>query len=59
MTLFEQAMEDYRAFFQENYPCIICRGYPGKTDEENIAIIRRCIAEKKPVVIEYDPDCEY
>ena len=49
MTEFERAMEDYYDFFDEFYPYSVGVGYPGKTDEENIAIIRQCIAENHPV----------
>ena len=49
MTEFEKAMGDYFDAFDEFYPYAVGIGYPGQTDEENIAIIRKCIAENKPV----------
>ena len=49
MTDFERARNDYFEHFDECYPYAIGVGYPGSTDDENIEIIRRCIAENKLV----------
>ena len=48
MTDFEKAMSDYFDHFSVCYPYAMGVGFPGTTDEENIEIIRRCIAENKP-----------
>lgn len=58
---FQEAEERYEQHFGFSYPYFIGFGYPGKTDEENIAIILKCIAEDKPVEFEpdYDPECDY
>lgn len=49
MSDFEKAMDDYFDHFGMSYPYAVGIGFPGKTDEENIEIIRRCISENKPV----------
>ena len=54
MSPFEKAMEAYFEHFGECYPCAMGYGYPAETDEENIAIIERCIRENKPV--DFQPD---
>ena len=47
---FDEAMELYEQHFHQSYPYAIGFGFPGKTDDENIAIIEKCIVENKPVV---------
>lgn len=54
MTEFERAMNDYEEHFGACYPCAIGFGYPCKTEDENIALIRKCIAENKPY--DFEPD---
>ena len=58
---FEEAMELYEQHFDQCYPYAVGIGFPGKTDEENIAIIEKCIAENKPVEFnpQYKDDCIY
>ena len=58
---FEEAMELYEQHFDQSYPYAVGIGFPGKTDEENIAIIEKCIAENKPVEFNptYRDDCDY
>ena len=58
---FDRAMNDYYMHFGVFYPYAVGLGYPADTDEENIKIIRECIAINKPLEFEpdYDPDCEY
>lgn len=46
---FEEAMDAYEAHFEDAYPYSIGLGYPGKTPEENIAIIEECIRTNTPV----------
>ena len=54
MTPFEKAMDEYFEHFGIFYPYAVGHGYPGKTDEENIEIIQKCIADDKP--IEFQPN---
>ena len=50
---FVKAMEEYEKRFNRHYPIAIGYGYPGRTDEENIAIIRECLAKNEP--LEFNP----
>ena len=50
---FTKAKEDYEKHFGFGYPYAIGHGYAGKTDEENIAIIRECIEKNEP--LDYNP----
>lgn len=61
MSEFERAMEEYFHHFGVSYPFAVGWGYPGKTDEENIALIRKSMEENKPIVFEpdYADDCDY
>ena len=61
MTPFEKAMDDYYKQFGVFYPYAIGRGYPAKTDEENILIIHTCLREGKPLDFNpnYDSDHLY
>ena len=61
MTEFEKAMKEYEKHFNLCYPRAIGYGYPCRTDEENIALIKKCIAEDKPYDFNppYDPNCDY
>ncbi len=61
MTDFEKAMKDYFNHFGVCYPYAVGIGFPGITDEENIDIIRRCIAENKPAQFKplYLDDVDY
>lgn len=61
MSEFEKAMDDYFDHFHASYPFARGIGYPGKTPEDNIRIIRDCIARNKPVKFEprYRDDCDY
>jgi len=61
MSEFEKAMDDYFDHFHASYPFARGIGYPGKTPEENIRIIRDCIAKDEPVKFDphYRNDCDY
>lgn len=61
MTEFERAMDEYFDHFHESYPYAYGVGYPGKTPEENIRLIREAIARDKPVRLtpRYRADCDY
>lgn len=61
MSAFEKAMEDYYEHFGVDYPYAVGFGFPGKTSRENIKIIRKCIAENKPVEFspKYLPERDY
>lgn len=61
MTEFEMAMEAYYTCFGVEYPYAIGMGFPGKTDEENIRIIRNAIEAGVPVShnVAYDKDVDY
>ena len=54
MTDFDKAMNDYFDHFGMPYPYAVGIGFKGKTDEENIQIIREAIAANTPVVITPD-----
>lgn len=54
MTEFERAEKEYEEHFDRCYPFAIGIGYPCATDEENIALIKKCIAENKPY--DFKPD---
>ena len=58
---FNEALKLYEQYFGQDYPYAVGFGYPGKTDEENIAMIMKCVAEGKPVVFEptYRDDRDY
>ena len=49
MTDFEKAMKEYEARLGRSYPFDIGLGFPCDTDEENIDLIKKCIAENRPV----------
>ena len=61
MSKFEKAMDEYFDHFGVCYPYTIGKGFPAKTDKENIALIRQCIRDNKPVVCEpkYRDGCDY
>ena len=58
---FEEAMELYEQHFGQSYPYAIGIGFPGKTDEENITLIEKCITMNNPVKFDptYRDDCIY
>ncbi len=60
-TEFGKAAEEYRARFNASYPYYIGHGFPARTDEENIAIIRECLAKNEPLDYDppYRPGCDY
>ena len=61
MTDFDKAMNDYFEHFCMPYPYAIGIGLKGKTDEENIKIIREAIRKNEPVVLtpDYRDDLDY
>lgn len=61
MSEFEKAMNDYYEHFHVHYPYAMGIGFKGKTEEENIAIIRDAIDKNVPVVFtpDYAKDIDY
>lgn len=61
MSEFEKAMNDYYEHFHVHYPYAMGIGFKGKTEEENIAIIRDAIIKNIPVELkpEYANEVDY